>query len=109
MQFSDAVETLERLREEIDAHLFADALKQLQQRTWLLHWANFVFWSVSDGPSKLLDMMLQDRFTVALQINAPHLLRCAPRLNGSAHRSTAVACAQCLKIELDCDSAIQDS
>jgi hypothetical protein len=72
------METLDRLREEIDAHLFADALKQLQQRTWLMHWANFVFWSIADGPSKLLDLFLQDRFTVALQINAPHLLRCAP-------------------------------
>lgn len=78
MQYGNAVDTLDRLREAIDAHLFADALKQLQQRTWLLHWANFVFWSTPDGPAKLLDLLLQDRFTVALQINAPHLLRCAP-------------------------------
>jgi translation initiation factor 3 subunit E len=77
MQYTSAVETLDRLREVIDAHLFADPLKQLQQRTWLLHWANFVYWSLpSDGPQKFLDLVLQDGFNVALQIKAPHLLRC---------------------------------
>jgi hypothetical protein len=91
MQFGAAMETLDRLREEIDAHLFADALKQLQQRTWLLHWANFAFWSVADGPAKLLDLLLQDRFTVALQINAPHLLRCAP----AADELPACAAREC--------------
>jgi hypothetical protein len=79
VQYTSAVETLDGLRVVIDAHLFADALKQLQQRTWLLHWANFVFWSLpSDGPQKFLDLVLQDGFTIALQINAPHLLRCGP-------------------------------
>jgi translation initiation factor 3 subunit E len=76
-QYDNAHETLTRLREAIDTHLFADALKQLQERTWLLHWSLFVFWNIPDGPSQLLDLFLQDRFTIALQINAPHLLRCA--------------------------------
>jgi hypothetical protein len=87
-QFGHAADTLERLREEIDSHLFTDALQQLQQRTWLLHWSNFVFWSIPDGPGKLLDLLLQDRYTVSLQINAPHLLRCAPSCLCAATRPT---------------------
>lgn len=81
VQYDTATETLTKLREAIDMHLFADALKQLQQRTWLLHWALFIFWNTSDGPSQLLDLCLQDKFTVAMQVNSPHLLRCASRLS----------------------------
>lgn len=80
MQYDQAVETMQRLREMIDTHLFADALKQLEQRTWLLHWSLFVFWNVNDGRSKLIEMFMSERFMAALQINAPHLLRCAPRV-----------------------------
>eukprot|EP00892_Ulva_mutabilis_P009997 jgi/Ulvmu1/736/UM010_0109.1 len=73
--YDAATETLTKLREAIDMHLFADALKQLQQRTWLLHWALFIFWNTPDGASQLLDLCLQDKFSVAMQVNSPHLIR----------------------------------
>lgn len=76
MQYSAATETLSKLREAIDMHLFADPLRQLQQRTWLLHWALFIFWNVDDGCTQLLELFLHDMFTVAMQVNSPHLLRC---------------------------------
>ena len=75
MQYDSALETLNRLKELIDTHLMADPLKQLQQRTWLLHWSLFVFWNIDDGRSKLIEMFMTERFMAALQINAPHLLR----------------------------------
>jgi hypothetical protein len=62
-------------------HLFADPLRQLQQRTWLLHWALFIFWNVDDGCTQLLELFLHDMFTVAMQVNSPHLLRCGAPLH----------------------------
>ena len=82
-------------------HLYADALKQLQQRTWLLHWALFIFWNTSDGAAQLLDLCLQDKFTVAMQVNSPHLLRsaplcsCTPLSPPSAPHGHAPGLAQC--------------
>ena len=57
-------------------HLYSDALAQLQQRTWLLHWSLFIYWNVDDGCTQLLDLFMHDMFTVAMQVNSPHLLRC---------------------------------
>jgi len=74
-QYDSALETLTRLRELIDSHLFTDALKQLQQRTWLLHWSLFVFWNIDDGRAKLIELFMTEKYMAALQISAPHLLR----------------------------------
>jgi translation initiation factor 3 subunit E len=77
VQYIAAIDTISKLREAIDRHLFVDALKQLQQRTWLLHWSLFIYWNVDDGCTQLLDLFMHDMFTVAMQVNSPHLLRCA--------------------------------
>lgn len=78
MQYIAATDTITKLREAIDLHLYSDALRQLQQRTWLLHWSLFIYWNVDDGCTQLLDLFMHDMFTVAMQINSPHLLRCTP-------------------------------
>jgi hypothetical protein len=48
---------------------------QLQQRTWLMHWALHVFWNTENGKTSLIDLFLQPAYMSAIQINAQHLLR----------------------------------
>lgn len=50
-------------------------VEQLQQRTWLLHWALFVFAWHEEGRDAIVDFMLQSRCVEAIQSNAPWLLR----------------------------------
>ena len=78
VQYIAATDTISKLREAIDLHLYSNALAQLQQRTWLLHWSLFIHWNMDDGCTQLLDLFMHDMFTVAMQVNSPHLLRCPP-------------------------------
>jgi translation initiation factor 3 subunit E len=48
---------------------------QLQQKAWLMHWALFVFFNHENGMNSLIDMFLNERYIVAIQMLAPHLLR----------------------------------
>lgn len=70
-----ASEDLLRLREALDSQSFATPLMQLQQRTWLMHWALHVFWNTENGKTSLIDLFLQPAYMSAIQINAQHLLR----------------------------------
>lgn len=53
------------------------AVKALQQRTWLIHWALFVYWndSAKGGLENLVDLFHSERYKQAITTNAPHLLR----------------------------------
>tara|TARA_B100001057_G_scaffold491160_1_gene580845 strand:- start:115 stop:1308 length:1194 start_codon:yes stop_codon:yes gene_type:complete len=73
--FEGAQARLNELRDTIDNKNHAGPLMQLQQRTWLLHWALYVFFNHPGGRSQLLELFLQDRYLNAIQLNAPHLLR----------------------------------
>lgn len=52
-------------------------LQALQQRTWLLHWALFVYWndSANHGLEHLVELFHTDRYKQAITTHAPHLLR----------------------------------
>ena len=52
-------------------------LKALSQRTWLLHWALFVYWNNSSkgGLEQLVELFHTERYKQAITTNAPHLLR----------------------------------
>eukprot|EP00798_Chlamydomonas_sp_ICE-L_P007133 gene7133-239_t len=73
--FDAAREDINKLKEVIDNQTFANSLQQLQQRTWLLHWALYVFWNHESGRTDLVDLFLSPPYLAAIQINAPHLLR----------------------------------
>ena len=45
----------------IDANTFAPLLVQLQQRTWLMHWALFVFFNHEHGRNAIIDLFMQER------------------------------------------------
>jgi translation initiation factor 3 subunit E len=70
-----ASEDLLRLREALDGQSFSTPLMQLQQRTWLMHWALHVYWNTENGKTALIDLFLQPAYMSAIQINAQHLLR----------------------------------
>lgn len=70
-----ALDDLNRLKEAIDTRTFPSALVQLQQRTWLLHWALFIFFNHENGRNLIVDLFMQERYLNAIQTTAPHLLR----------------------------------
>lgn len=70
-----AREDITKLKDAVDNQPFPSALVQLQQRTWLLHWALFVFWNHEQGRTELIDLFLSPAYMNAIQSNAQHLLR----------------------------------
>ncbi|KAL3684125.1 hypothetical protein R1sor_002147 [Riccia sorocarpa] len=70
-----AIEELNRLKEIIDSKNFSSPLNQLQQRTWVMHWALFIFFNHENGRNGIIDLFFQERYLNAIQTNAHHLLR----------------------------------
>eukprot|EP00906_Rhabdomonas_costata_P024278 RCo034924 len=66
-----AVEDLKILREHLDGL----SGPQLIPRTWLMHWALFIFFNHPDGRDGIIDMFFQDKYMMAIQTTSPHLLR----------------------------------
>ena len=60
-----ALDDLTRLKDIIDANTFAPLLQQLQQRTWLMHWALFVFFNHDNGRNAIIDLFFQDKCAAA--------------------------------------------
>lgn len=73
--FDVAMEDFGKLKEALENQSFASPLMQLQQRTWLMHWALYIFWNHENGKNALIDLFLQAPYLSAIQINAQHLLR----------------------------------
>eukprot|EP01023_Acetabularia_acetabulum_P004309 TRINITY_DN11794_c0_g1_i5.p1 TRINITY_DN11794_c0_g1~~TRINITY_DN11794_c0_g1_i5.p1 ORF type:complete len:455 (-),score=85.58 TRINITY_DN11794_c0_g1_i5:1002-2318(-) len=76
-EWQQASADIKKLRELLDTPGAgpSDPAMQLQQRTWLMHWALFVFWNHLDGRAELVELFMSERYQGALQINAQHLLR----------------------------------
>lgn len=75
-KWAEAEEDLSLLIEYIDGRNNLDALQQLQQRAWLLHWSLFVYFNRPDGAEKLIELFLtKPDYSNALQTVCPHLLR----------------------------------
>jgi translation initiation factor 3 subunit E len=74
-RWEDALADITRINEAIENRPSASPLEQLQQRTWLLHWALFVFAWHEEGRDAIIDFMMQSRCVEAIQTNAPWLMR----------------------------------
>jgi translation initiation factor 3 subunit E len=74
-EWEDALKDVGHLREYIDTKSFASPLKQLQQRTWLIHWSLFVFFNHPNGRNGIIDLFLQEKYLNAIQTTCPHILR----------------------------------
>ncbi|XP_049860798.1 eukaryotic translation initiation factor 3 subunit E [Schistocerca gregaria] len=74
--WQSALEDLNKLREYIDTTAFASALHHLQQRTWLIHWSLFVYYTHPKGKELLIEMFLhRPQYLNAIQTMCPHILR----------------------------------
>lgn len=73
--FNTAMDDLLKLKELLDLDTFAPVTRQLQSKTWLMHWSLFVFFNHENGLNSLIDLYLQDRYITAIQLCAQHLLR----------------------------------
>lgn len=92
-------------------------LKALSQRTWLLHWALFVYWNNSSkgGLEQLVELFHTERYKQAITTNAPHLLRyltaavllCKRRITKKAASSSTSEARRLMKnlinVMQDCD------
>lgn len=70
-----AYEDLKELKEVIDKRVFTEHLQQLQQRTWLIHWSLFVWFSFENGLSLMTEFFFSDKLLNTIQTNCPHILR----------------------------------
>ncbi|KAK9810213.1 hypothetical protein WJX72_006728 [[Myrmecia] bisecta] len=70
-----ALDDLMKLKDVIETNTFAPLLEQLQQRSWLMHWALFVFFNHENGRNAIIDLFFHDRYLNALQTTSQHLLR----------------------------------
>jgi translation initiation factor 3 subunit E len=73
--WEDALKDMTYLKDSIDAKNFTSPLKQLQQRTWLIHWSLFVFFNHPNGRNAIIDLFFQERYLNAIQTVCPHILR----------------------------------
>lgn len=74
--FEAAREDINKLRDAIDNQTFAPPLVQLQQRTWLLHWALFVYWNHENGKNDLLDLFMAPPYLAAIQVSGGRRCGC---------------------------------
>lgn len=79
-KWDDAIDTFKKLREIIDTKQFANPLLQLEQRTWLIHWALFVCLKpelsvLPNGRNEMIDLFFSERYLQTIQTNCPHMLR----------------------------------
>jgi len=79
-KWDDAIDTFKKLREVIDTRHFENPLHQLEQRTWLIHWALFVYLkpelaAYPNGRNEMIDLFFSERYLQTIQTNCPHMLR----------------------------------
>lgn len=70
-----AYEDLKELKDLIDKRVFTEHLQQLQQRTWLIHWSLFVWFSFENGLSLMTEFFFSEKLLNTIQTNCPHILR----------------------------------
>lgn len=69
-----ALDDLQELKEALESRTFSEHLQLMQQRTWLIHWGLFIFFSLEELDTAV-DFFFQDKIWNTIQTNCPHLLR----------------------------------
>ena len=52
---------LQQLYVLLESKLHMDQLEQLQQRTWIIHWALFIFFNLPNGRNLMIEFLMQDK------------------------------------------------
>jgi len=71
--WEESLKDLKELQSIIDSKNSTPALKQLQQRTWLIHWSLFVYFN--HNRSLFADSFFNDKYINVIQTTCPHILR----------------------------------
>ncbi|QDS71440.1 eukaryotic translation initiation factor 3 subunit E [Venturia effusa] len=74
-EWDQAMEEVTKIKEMIDTRYFNNALAQLQQRTWLLHWCLFPFFNHEPARDTLTELFFSPAFINTIQTLCPWLLR----------------------------------
>lgn len=72
--FAAASEALQKVQDGLDAK-GNDALSQLNNRAWFIHWALFVLFRVDGGVDKLCELLFQSNYMSTIQASCPWILR----------------------------------
>ncbi|KAK0425905.1 hypothetical protein QR680_009449 [Steinernema hermaphroditum] len=71
-----AKDDLSKLRAYIDSDPFDNESELIRHRSWLIHWALFVYFNYPKGRDEIIEMCLnQQPYLNAIQIVCPHILR----------------------------------
>src|SRR3569833_2602142 len=73
--WESAMEELLKVKESIDTKLFNNPLAQLQQRTWLIHWALFPLFNYEGSRDQILELFFSPNFINTIQTSCPWILR----------------------------------
>lgn len=73
--WESALEELQKVKESIDTKLFNNPLAQLQQRTWLAHWALFPLFNCEGSRESVLELLFSPNYINTIQTSCPWILR----------------------------------
>jgi len=74
--WDEAMEELDRLKDNISSAVHLSYSEILVQRAWLIHWGLFVYFNHPQGRDSIIDVFLyQKPYLNAIQTMCPHILR----------------------------------
>lgn len=73
--FAAAQEAMAKVQEGLDTKSGADALLQLNNRAWFIHWALFVLFKTENGVDKLCELLFHSTYMSTIQASCPWILR----------------------------------
>ncbi|KAI0128997.1 eukaryotic translation initiation factor 3 subunit E [Xylariales sp. AK1849] len=73
--WKEAVDEVQKVKENIDTKLFNNPLAQLNNRSWLIHWALFPLFNDDASRDQLLDLFFSPPFINSIQTSCPWVLR----------------------------------
>ncbi|EPS40142.1 hypothetical protein H072_6091 [Dactylellina haptotyla CBS 200.50] len=75
VNWEGAMEEIQKIKENIDTKAFVSPTSQLQQRTWLIHWALFPLFNHEAARDTILEMFFSPNFINTIQTSCPWILR----------------------------------
>ncbi|KAF3924143.1 hypothetical protein AA313_de0204086 [Arthrobotrys entomopaga] len=75
VNWEGAMEEIQKIKENIDTKPFLNPTAQLQQRTWLIHWALFPLFNHEAARDTILELFFSPNFINTIQTSCPWVLR----------------------------------
>ncbi|KAF3919889.1 hypothetical protein ABW21_db0205808 [Orbilia brochopaga] len=75
VNWEGAMEEIQKIKETIDTKPFLSPTAQLQQRTWLIHWALFPLFNHDAARDTILELFFSPNFINTIQTSCPWIIR----------------------------------